>query len=247
QITHNFEYFRKYENPMNVSTPTRNIPLIYNLFGSVEDDESMIFSHDDMFEFLFAVLGNYQLPKEIKNQLKSAKNFILLGFTFEKWYMKLILRLFNLHTGRFLRYASKSKEIITPETRELYENHFRINFIDKELTDFIDKIYTLCDVENLLRELGTGEELDFINAVRNHIENGDIEQAVDRLSSYLEREGEEELLNDLVLISGSYKRLKRRMNKGTISEESSELKMNQIYSSLLDLTEEIRELQAEDF
>lgn len=247
QIPHNFEYYRKYENPRNTVSPSRDVPLIYNLFGSIEDDESLIFTHDDMFDFLEAVLGSYQLPKEIKNQLKSAKNYILLGFTFEKWYVKLILRLFNLHSGRFLRYASKSKAIISAESKELYENHFRINFIEKDLNHFINKIYTLCEEDGQLRELGSGEELNFLESVRNCIKNDELQRAIDQISDYLELEGEEELLNDLVLISGSYKRLLRRISKGTVSEDNAEVKMNQIRSSLYDITEEIKELQTEDF
>lgn len=247
QLPHTFEYFRKYENPRNVSSPNADNPLIYNLLGSVEDDESMIFTHDDMFEFLFAILGNYPLPKELKNQLKSAKNFILLGFTFEKWYVKLILRLLSLHTGRFLRYASKSAAILSEETKELYESHFKINFVDRDLNSFVNNIYALCETEGMLRELGTGEEISFIDTVRKYIEHDDIERAIDRTSDFLEREGEEELLNDLILISGSYKRLKRRMSKGVVNQENADVKLEQIKISLLDLVQEISELQAEDF
>ena len=247
QIAHNFEYYRKYENPKDVNSPSKQLPLIYNLLGSIEDDESMIFTHDDMFELLFALLGDFPLPKEIKNQLKSAKNFILLGFTFEKWYMKLILRLFSLHRGRFLRYASRSKAILSEETKELYESHFRINFIDKDLNTFVDKMYSLCDQSGILRELGTGEELGFLDSVKRFIDNEDFDQAIESLSSYLEKEGEEELLNDLILISGNYRRLKRRIKKETINEENADVKLNQIKESLLDFTEEIRELEAEGF
>lgn len=244
QLRHDFDYYKKYENPQPVKKPSKDDPLIYNLFGSVEDDESIIFTHEDMFEFLFAISGDYELPNEIKSELRTAKNYIFLGFTFEKWYVKLILRLFNLHTGRFLRYASKSVQAdISSNLRQLYEQHFKINFVDNGINDFVDEIYNRCDTEGILRSLDEGAaDLSFTDTMRSHITNGDVDVAIKEMIDFLE-EKDEDLLNEVSLISSSFRRLKRRMGKGTISEENAELKANQINNSLLELLDEIKDLE----
>jgi hypothetical protein len=244
QIPHEFDYYRKYENPKKLEKPTKEAPLLYNLFGSVEDDESMIFTYDDMFEFLFAIAGNYQLPQELKNELKTAKNFILLGFKFEKWYVKLILRLFNLHSGKFLRYASKSIKEIEPDTKELYESHFRINFVENDLTDFTDKIFEICKVEGMLRELGTAKEVSLFKSIELLLDNGDYDTIFKKLKTVLENMDEEELSNDLTLLSSSYRRLMRRMNARTktLTEEKIEIKLNQIGIALIEIAKEIDDL-----
>ena len=243
QIAHQFDYYRKYENPKSLTKPSKEKPLLYNLFGSVEDDGSMIFTYDDMFEFIFASVGKYELPNELKNELKAAKNFILLGFKFEKWYVKLILRLFKLHSGKFLRYASKSLSELKPETKELYESHFRINFVDNNLQEFTDKLFSICQTENILRELGTAENLTLAERAKNKISNGDVEDGIEMLSEFLENIEEDELLNDLTLISSSHRRLKRRMKNKTISEDDAETRLNQILNSLLELADEIKEIE----
>ena len=247
QIPHQFDYYRKYENPKKLEKPSKEIPLIYNLFGSVEDDESMIFTYDDMFEFLFAIAGNYQLPQELKNELKTAKNFVLLGFKFEKWYVKLILRLFNLHSGKFLRYASKSIDEIQPDTKELYESHFRINFVENNLTEFTNKIYEISKIEGILRDLGSGEEeVSLVESIRKNIENDELEIAFKRLGDLLDG-NEEELSNDVSLLASSFRRLKRRMDKKTISDDNAETKMNQIVNALLEIVEEVKDLENDEF
>lgn len=239
----NFDYYKKYENPTPVKQPTGEKPLIYNLFGSVEDDESLIFTHDDMFDFLFAISNNFQLPDNIKNELQTAKNFILLGFKFEKWYVKLILRLFNMHTGRFLRYAPKGLMAIEPETKEWYEHLFKVNFVEENVDSFVQELYDHCKQTNILKKLGEKQEhVSFTDKVRSYVQNDNIEKALEELDEYLSEKGEDDLLNDLTIVSSSHRRVQRRLKKNTINHTDAEVKLNQIISSLLEIVDEVKAL-----
>jgi hypothetical protein len=236
-----FDYYRKYENPKPVAKPSKDHPLLYNLFGSIEDDESMIFTHDDMFDFLFAIAGRHQLPDEIRNELKTAKSFILLGFKFDKWYVKLILRLFNLHSGRFMRYAAEGKKNLHPSTKEWYEHLFKITFVENDLTAFVGELHKRCEKSGLLRKLGDAgahASMSVQERVRHHIHHDEVEKAIALLTQFFEQANKEELLNDLSVLANSYRRLKRRMGTGTVSEADAELRTAQVVSGLLDLAEE---------
>lgn len=244
-LSFDFDYYKKYENPQAVKAPTSENPLIYNLFGCVEDDESLIFTHDDMFEFLFAISSTYQLPDEIKNEMRTAKNFILLGFKFDKWYVKLILRLFNLHTGRFLRYASEGREVLESDTREWYENLFKINFVEHQVDNFVSELYDHCEQAGIIKAEGERQEaMAFTDRVKAYIKEDDLDTAIEALDTYLTGAGEEDLVNDLTLVSSSYRRVKRRMKSNTLNASDAEVKVNQVVSSLLDIVDEIKEIEA---
>ncbi len=251
-LAYHFDFYRKYRNPQPVPRPSAEKPLIYNLFGSVEDDESLIFTHDDMFEFLFAISNMFQLPDELKNELSTAKNFILLGFKFDKWYVKLILRLFNLHSGRFLRYAPQSLRALEPETKEWYELLFKVNFVEEGVGDFTDELFRRCQEQGMLKELGEKKaDATLIEKVRQLIGDGQLDKAINEMNQYLNaradnglsESSEEDLLNDLTLIASSYRRVNRRLTKGTIKEEDAEVKLQQIKSSLLDIASEIKSIE----
>ena len=239
-----FDYYRKYENPSPVKRPTEEKPLIYNLFGSVEDDESLIFTHDDMFDFLFKISNSFQLPDNIRNELRKAKNFILLGFKFEKWYVKLILRLFELHSGRFLRYAPKGITMLEPETKEWYEHLFKINFIEDKVPEFVQELYGRCEQEGMLKKLGEKREnISFAEKLRSQIQNDQLEEAIEELDDYLSQKGEKDLLDDLTLASRSHRRVQRKLKNRTVNDSDAEVKLNQIVSSLLAIVDEVKELE----
>jgi len=239
QIGCAFETYKKYENPGKINRPSKDVPLVYNLFGTVEDDESLIFTHDDLFDYLFSILGSKKLPVELEHEVKSARNIIFLGFKFDRWYVKLLLRLFNLHQGRFLRYASGQISQMREETLEFYKYHFKVNFIDSDIDEFITTIHRLCEENGILRVMEPGKELSLVEKVRQAVLNESFDQAFELLMSHLQEENEE-LYNEVVVLSGSFKRVQRRIDSKTITEDEANVRINQTKFTLLDLLEEIK-------
>lgn len=68
-------------------------PIVYNLIGTFSQPESLIFTYDDLFDYIFSILGDNRLPQELQIILKNAERFIFLGVNFSKWYMHLLLKL----------------------------------------------------------------------------------------------------------------------------------------------------------
>ncbi|MGF1533698.1 MAG: SIR2 family protein [Bernardetiaceae bacterium] len=244
-LPHRFDYYRKYENPQAIERPTQDYPLIYNLFGAIEDDESLIFTHEDLFEFLFAILGDRKLPRGLESQLQSAKNFIFLGFKFDKWYVKLLLRLLSLHTGNFLRYASYSQDSV--ETLNFCMDHFRIDFIDLSMDDFVQTLYDRCQERGMLRPLSTSDTVQTPwEIIQGYIRKDEVKAALLKIESYLAPlPQEEELLTTLTLLMSRYNRLQRKITNGVIDEDESERQLNRIKQDVLSLGEALQEILEE--
>ena len=68
-------------------------PVVYNLIGTFSQPESLVFTYDDLFDYIFSILGDNRLPQELQIILKNAERFIFLGVNFSKWYMHLLLKL----------------------------------------------------------------------------------------------------------------------------------------------------------
>ena len=115
-------------------------PLIYNMFGSIEEDETIILTHDDFFNYLKNIIGDERLPTKIRESINKATDLIFIGFPFEKWWVQLLMRLLGLHVfpGRN-RWAIKG----TKESNftKIAKKQFRITFIYDEADQFIKLLY----------------------------------------------------------------------------------------------------------
>ncbi len=149
-----FEFFDKNNKKDIVDAPTKDKPLIYNLFGSVTKEDTLILTHDELFEYFRAIMGNNILPLELRSALENALDYVFLGFQFDKWYVQLILSLLKLHDEKyhFIRYASANK--MCKETASLCINHFKIEFIDNDADKFVNTLHTKCKEAGILRDLG---------------------------------------------------------------------------------------------
>lgn len=160
---HVFEFFDKKIKKDIAETPSSKKPLIYNLFGSITNLDTLILSHDDLFEYFRALMGNDVLPQELRTALESASNYIFLGFQFDKWYVQLILSLLKLNDKQynFIRYASANA--ISNEIKSLCINHYRIQFIGADNNVFINTLYDKCKEAGLLRDFSSVQGVNFMN------------------------------------------------------------------------------------
>lgn len=242
-VAHRFTFYNKTVNPPEMEAPKRDNPLIFNIFGSIEEEQSLILTHKDLYDFLFAILGDHHLPNELKTTLHGAANILFLGFSFDKWYMQLLLRLLNLHDERynFDRYAAQRK--LKEDVRIFYYEQFRINFVDDPAGDFMKTLYEKCQAAGLTRDLSTTEQL-VSDQVTGYIENDQLEDALTALSSFFKAKGEQDLEEEIVLLSGRYKRLQRKIQQEVVDEKEADIDSNKIQLALLEINKEVKRLEA---
>jgi len=239
-IDNGFQYYSKKQTLKDVERPTQTKPLLYNLFGSTTDRDSLIITYDDMFDFIFSILGGEQrLPREMLDTISSATVFLFLGCELDKWYMKLIMRLFGLHKEPI---AVTNKSSVKDEiTENFFIRNFEMNFIDLTTEELISKIFTKLKDSNLLREVSQVVEIPIVKKVLDLLKSDEIETAIDTLSDYLENKNEE-IFNSVIQISGTYNRMKKNQLKGIVSQENLNMETNKVRNSLIEIVNEIKNL-----
>ena len=98
-----FDYFssNNKEREYKIERPHDENPLLYNICGSVEDQESLILDYDDLFKMLKTLLADLKIPNEIRLPLMKTTTYIFVGFHFERWYTQLFLRYLNMNENQF--------------------------------------------------------------------------------------------------------------------------------------------------
>ena len=147
-----FGYFSKNPSTLSEELPTKNAPLLYNIFGSTREDESMVLTFDDLFTYLMSIFNGQALPHRIIDLINRASEFVFIGFQFERWYFQLMLKLLmskNAQEPQLIRFASPRND--NARILSLCENNFQINFIDEPTVNFIRELHRECESRELIR------------------------------------------------------------------------------------------------
>jgi len=136
----------------DVEKPTKDKPLIYNLLGNNKQNSSLVLCFNHLFEYLSSILGKFELPFNLRSELDEALNIFFLGFKYDKWYFKLIMRLLN-KDDNVLRQASNKEIENSSEILNFYTSEFGF-FFEEELsgTEIIGKIHAHFKSANALRK-----------------------------------------------------------------------------------------------
>jgi hypothetical protein len=146
-LPHQFGWFAHHQPITEVQQPTPEQPLIYNLVGSVEDAESLVLTHEDLFEYLASILGEKKLPAKLKAALLDAnlQHLIFLGFPLQKWSSQLLIRLVrrgeNKSDKKDFRTIANHAETLRPDIRTFCIDQFNITFIQENFLQFVDQLY----------------------------------------------------------------------------------------------------------
>ncbi|HMQ63149.1 MAG TPA: SIR2 family protein [Flavilitoribacter sp.] len=237
-------YWKKQAEDQSVKSPSARSPLVYNLFGSIDRQESMVLTHDDLFEYFESVFQENSIPEKLKLNIRNAHNFIFLGLDFEKWYMQLLLRILHLHNEKdeFMRYAANQR--ISDELRTFCFQQFRIEFVADRPDTFVDELAARCAAAGVVREKRE-KRGTLIDSLVKLLEKDRLEEVFTRFSAFLDKVGEagENLADDLLLLSNRHKRLERKIRQGVLATADAGVETNQIRLSLLELLKEAKTLE----
>ena len=236
-IPHAFNFFRySGGHPEEVEKPTCEKPLVYNLFGSRTEDESLVLNYEDLFSLLKAILPN-GLPANIRSQLNRASHILFLGCDFERWYTQLIFQLITQEGKGQTRFALKGKPPSDP-TRDFVIRQFEVEFLDPK-ERFFDQLYTALKEKGLLRDLNPFEENGKVSlkALKDLIAEGHLEQAIEKTRAILPNA---ELLDTWIVLSGQAKDHFRKELNGTYLPGEGQTIQARITEELLRLLDDIQ-------
>jgi hypothetical protein len=150
KLAFTFDYYNKQQNPHPLEKPTGKKPLLYNIFGNIEEEGSVVLTYTELFDYIISISGKDDMPQEVKSQIMSSRMVLFLGFKFEKWYFKLLLRLLKIQEGKNIRQAGKGKDML-PQIRNFYSDEFKIKFLEYGSADIVNNIHAKFKAKNNLR------------------------------------------------------------------------------------------------
>ena len=120
--------------------PARRKPVVYNLFGSLKNTESMLLSDHERFEYLVSVIKeNPPLPEKLLSRLRDKRqSFLFLGFDLMQWQLRMLIHVLANNTQR--TYKSFALELdeaaVDGETRMFYTAGHKVHFVDMDISTF---------------------------------------------------------------------------------------------------------------
>lgn len=233
-----FDHYKKKQEPPKIKKPTKESPLIYNLLGCVDNEESLILTHNDLYDYFKSIFELNSLPEQLKQALKNREIncFIFLGVPFDKWYMQLLLRELGIHQNQddFIRYAVNQS--VTEEIKTFCSEQFTIQFVDKNILDFVQKLYEVSEELGVLRSRTDKTKWQNLKQI---MARGDLHVAIDTFKELVRETDLEDEANGL---SGRYRRFARKKNSGVLEFEKITVQENQISEALLELIKEAESL-----
>ena len=180
-LNYEFKNYSITPSQVDISMPTKEKPLIYNVFGDYNgDNKSIILSYDDLFHYLQSILSKRGLPEQLFKEFQASNEIIFLGFRFDKWYMQLLLRIFELNTGKFAFNRIASGSVENNRIKELTYKQSKIKFIDENIDEFIDIFYNKCKNDNEIK-LRDIDKKDKIQERLKEVENEKIHNIKERI------------------------------------------------------------------
>jgi hypothetical protein len=114
--------------------PTPERPLVYHLFGRLNEPDSIVLTEDDYFDFLIGVTTNKDLIPSVVRRALTDTALLFLGFQMDEWNFRVLFRsiLSKQGSSRRDRYAHIAAQIepeegrlLEPERARMYlENYF---------------------------------------------------------------------------------------------------------------------------
>lgn len=232
-------YYAKGE-PQSLAEPTKNNPLIYHLLGDIDEEDSVVLTYEDLFDFIFAVVGGGEgakpLPMEVKYAISNARSFLFLGFDLQKWYVQILFRLFGMHNRSRtpITYDDKWDE----PTKNFYVNNFQIKFLPADMYVLMDALYQETEKNGLLRKVVETEEKDIAVDVKKLIAENQFAVAFQKLIEYT-NDKDANLHNDLVMLSARFHRNEQANDRRTIAQADYQLELNLITYALINTLDSI--------
>jgi hypothetical protein len=124
--------------------PTVDAPIIYGLFGSLQQPSSMVLSENDRFDFLISIIAeDPPLPQKLTSTLCDPRqSFLFLGFNLAQWQLRLLMHV----VLRKVQRENKSfaleleREGIDEEAKLFYMIGHKVHFVDTDLRTFTNQL-----------------------------------------------------------------------------------------------------------
>lgn len=262
--TGNVQFEQDEEEAFNASV---NYPLIYNLTGHIGYEESLILTYSDLFDFLFNVFGRNNLPLSLRHILEiqdsgEAKDYLFLGFRFDKWYLQVILRLLNAQNGnqRFvlgegLQSLETVANDISKEDKGIFylQDYFTLDLIDCTPESILERLYQDCTDANKLRQpvdpasvpstsLPGGSQPLFMT-LQEWMMRNKIRRIFEALRAFFTEHPDDNIMQIILINSAKYEDLLQQENRGLLYQNELSVEKSKVLNALNTLIQEVKKTE----
>ena len=133
---------------MSESEPSVDSPLLFHLYGHVDEPDSLVLTETQLLEYLTALISKSPpLPRDIKAALTQSKLFLFLGFGLDRWYLRILLHVLNVLRKRARGFAIENigrPEGAPSEDAILFYKDFKLDIYRQDVSEFVQEIRTRC-------------------------------------------------------------------------------------------------------
>lgn len=133
-----YNFRREQELQIDIDKLSIERPLVYNLFGSLDKQESLVLTEEDQVDFIRNVVKEVpRIPTEIMSQFDDRKTYLFFGFNLENWQFRLLLDGLQLKEGNTTWSPQESRFPLSSMTKAFYKERFSFKFIDQDIDQFL--------------------------------------------------------------------------------------------------------------
>jgi hypothetical protein len=230
--TYNYVYHYPNTPAKELPQPSPNKPLIYNLLGDINYRESMVLTHEDLFEFLESVVQGKSISATLKEQIKAAYNFVFIGLPFEKWHTQLLLRFLQKDINRMaLKFAANHAQ---DENIEMFcQDEFNITCVPTNVADFVNELYERCKSAQLLK--GKPKTVNQFEVWSKQVRKDELAEVVEEVIDYFDNKPSADIenINYITNVSARLSSLEKKVDKGAISNDNATVERAQIRDTII--------------
>lgn len=237
-----FQYFSRKGNA-NPTAYQEEVPLLYNLFGSIEDEDSLITTYTSFYKFIISVMGEEQvLPLELRNRIAEAKIFVLMGFDLTQWYIPLLAHKINsfrkeeVDRGEIHRTAMINMDnTIDDHCKRTFPIELMI--VNGQTIPTVETIYTKIGDKGILRKPATDIGGDEIEQLKDLVTDCNFLPVFEKLRKLYQAMGWPD--QEINMIHKRHTNNEKNLHSKLISMDAAEVEAAQITKVTLDLIQQL--------
>ncbi len=148
-------------NEKLISEGTVDKPLIYYLYGTVDEPNSLVLTEDDILDLFVKVLMQESLPINIKDMLREKnRSLLFIGFGFKYWYLRVLLHILKIRSrgNRSFALEHEMPQNISEFERTVIffkESDYQIHLFKEDIIQFTKELrkkyekYKTCTIDTV--------------------------------------------------------------------------------------------------
>ncbi len=242
-VTLQQRHYNRSAQQEKIDKPDAANPLIYNLVGTIEDDNTLVLTYSNLFDYFESIFHEYRLPEELREVLRGVKYFVFLGVPFDRWYFHLFLRILNIHAYKNAHRHAPVDARFSDDTMEFCNEQFEIKFVSgrSKVAEFATELHRRCDTAGVLRR-ETENTFSVLDTIENRLKHDEIEQAILLLDAFLKEQDDDDLADDLAILSAQFRKYTKANANNTLDSRDARTEYAQIVHGLNQTLKSARKL-----